>query len=85
MCQCNGPADLCQFWRWCVVCSVCVLPTVTAFYLPPLHGEFQPGICQSVDPSSSTHCNRHPAIASHRYSLSMTLILSLILVVLMVL
>ncbi|CAI9593767.1 unnamed protein product, partial [Staurois parvus] len=40
---------------------------------------FHPGICQSVDPSSSTHCNCHPATASHRYSLSVTLIVSLIL------
>ncbi|CAI9550623.1 unnamed protein product, partial [Staurois parvus] len=73
------PADLCQCW-W--VSSLCVwagLPVVTAFYLPPLPGEFQPGICQSVDPSSFTHCNCHPATASHRYSPSVTLILSLIL------
>ncbi|CAI9538746.1 unnamed protein product, partial [Staurois parvus] len=73
-----GPADLCQCW-----CSRCVwagLPAVTLFYLPPLTGEFLPGICQSVDPSSSTHCNCHPATASHRYSPSVTLILSLIMV-----
>ncbi|CAI9541567.1 unnamed protein product, partial [Staurois parvus] len=31
-----------------------------SIYLPPLPGEFQPGICQSVDPSSSTHWNCHP-------------------------
>ncbi|CAI9585224.1 unnamed protein product [Staurois parvus] len=72
-----GPANLCQ----CVLC-VCGLglPAVIVFYLPPLPGEFQPGICQSVDPSSSTHCNCHPATTSHRYSPSLTLILSLILV-----
>ncbi|CAI9540461.1 unnamed protein product, partial [Staurois parvus] len=72
------PAHLCGV---SVCASVRVgLPTALAFYLSPLPGEFQPGICQSVDPSSSTHCNCHPAIASHRYSQSVTLILSLILV-----
>ncbi|CAI9574221.1 unnamed protein product, partial [Staurois parvus] len=72
-----GPANLCQ----CVLCVCggrgCLL---SAFYLPPLPGEFQPGICHSVDPSSSTHCNCHPATASQRCSPSVTLILSLILV-----
>ncbi|CAI9618730.1 unnamed protein product, partial [Staurois parvus] len=76
------PADLCQWW--CVVCYlyVCGLGCLLSqcFTSPPLPGEFQPGICQSVDPSSSTHCNCDPATASHRYSLSVTLILSLILV-----
>ncbi|CAI9539114.1 unnamed protein product, partial [Staurois parvus] len=72
------PADLCQCW-WCVVCFVCVCELSQHFISPPLPGEFQHGICQSVDPSSSTHCNCHPATASHRYSPSMTLILSLIL------
>ncbi|CAI9541096.1 unnamed protein product, partial [Staurois parvus] len=65
------------------VCFLCVwagLPAVTAFYLPPLPGEFQTRISQIVDPSSSTHCNCDPASASHRYSPSVTLILSLILV-----
>ncbi|CAI9533261.1 unnamed protein product [Staurois parvus] len=37
-----GPTDLCQCWWWCVV-SVQLL-AVTVFYLPPLPGEFQPGI-----------------------------------------
>ncbi|CAI9595302.1 unnamed protein product, partial [Staurois parvus] len=69
-----GPGDQC----WCVF-SVCVGWAVcchSIFFLPP----FQPGSCQNVDPSSSTHCNCHPATASHRYSASVTLILSLILV-----
>ncbi|CAI9542409.1 unnamed protein product, partial [Staurois parvus] len=60
-----------------VFCVWAGLPAVTAYYLPPLPAEFQPGICQSVDPSSSTHCNCHPATASHRYSPPVTLILSL--------
>ncbi|CAI9549502.1 unnamed protein product [Staurois parvus] len=41
--------------------SVCVgwAACCHSVYLPPLPGEFQPGICQSVDPSSSTYCNCH--------------------------
>ncbi|CAI9614648.1 unnamed protein product [Staurois parvus] len=40
------PADLCQCW-WCCVC-VCALGCLLSqrFYLPPLPGELQPGICQ---------------------------------------
>ncbi|CAI9612454.1 unnamed protein product, partial [Staurois parvus] len=72
-----GPADLCQCW--CSLC-VCGLPAVTTFYLPSVPGKFQPRICQSVDPSSSTHCSCPPATASLIYSSSVSLILSLILV-----
>ncbi|CAI9565356.1 unnamed protein product, partial [Staurois parvus] len=71
------PADWCQCWWGCSLCvgwAACCYSVLS----PPLAGEFQPGICQSVDPSSSTHCNCHPATAMHRYSPSVTLILSLI-------
>ncbi|CAI9541404.1 unnamed protein product, partial [Staurois parvus] len=43
------PADLCQCWWWCVVCSLCVgLGCLLSqhFISPPLPGEFQPRICQ---------------------------------------
>ncbi|CAI9556523.1 unnamed protein product [Staurois parvus] len=60
----------------CVFCVWGLGCLLSAFYLLPLPGEFQPGICHSADPSSSTHCNCHPATASHRYSPAVTLILS---------